>query len=152
LLQIEVRINRTSQKKFISTGIYLLKNQFSEKNGFTCLNHPNSQLITGKARHIFNQIEAFALSKNCPDLKAVLQWNVPKTASYLVVDFIQDELRRRNSSLNVVECHNSLITRLNEFSKIKTFSDFTYENIVDFKTCGKGNHFLQKYLPKKSIE
>jgi site-specific recombinase XerD len=31
-----------------------------------------------------------------------------------------------------MEYHNSLIRRLEEFGKIKCFSDFTYENIVDF--------------------
>ena len=54
LLQIEVRINKSSTKKFISTGIKLYKNQVSPKNGFTCINHPNAQIITGKARNIYN--------------------------------------------------------------------------------------------------
>jgi len=66
LLQIEVRLNKTVRKVLISTGIHLYKNQFSDKNGFTCKNHPNAIQITGKAKRIFNKIEAFCLSDDCP--------------------------------------------------------------------------------------
>ena len=134
LLQIEVRINKTSQKIFISTGIHLYKNQFSDKNGFTCRNHPNSQLITGKAKRIFNQIEAFCLSDECPNFESVKNWDKEPCKIYFVIDFIKSELKRNNPSYDVLEYHNSLIKRLEEFGKIKVFSDFTYENIIDFDT------------------
>ena len=42
LLQIEVCVINTSVKTYISTGIHIYKNQFSDKNGFTCRNHPNN--------------------------------------------------------------------------------------------------------------
>ena len=140
LLQIEVRINRTSQKKFISTGVKLYKNQFSERNGFTCINHPNSQIITGKARRVFNNVEAFVNSEQCKTFGDVLKWNTPVSKQHFVIDFIKEFLRIKNASLNVIEYHHSLITRLEEFGKIRMFSDFTYENIVEFDT------FLRKTI------
>ena len=145
LLQIEVRINRTSQKKFISTGIRLLKNQFSDRNGFCCVNHPNAQIITGKARRVFNTIEAFAISKECQTLADVLNWNLDNSKTHSVEEFIRDFLRKRNSSLSVIKSYNSLIKRLQEFYKIKTFSDFTYINIVDFDIL------LRKTIKSESI-
>ncbi|MDR0733238.1 MAG: hypothetical protein LBF08_04160 [Dysgonamonadaceae bacterium] len=65
LLQIEVRRSGTNVKKLISTGVHLYKNQFSDKNGFTCKNHDNAPAITGKVVRMFRQIEAFALSDKC---------------------------------------------------------------------------------------
>jgi len=132
LLQIEVRVNKTSQKKFISTGIKLYKNQFSDKNGFTCIAHPNSQIITGKARRIFNKIEAFVNSDECISLQSVKDWDKDSAKTHLVTDFIRAELRRRDVSMNVLELHHTLIRRLEEFDKIKTFADLTYANIADF--------------------
>jgi len=85
LLQIEVRVSRTSQKKFISTGIKLYKNQFSAKNGFTCINHPNAQIITGKAKRILNKIEAFVFSADCKNLHDVSNWNNEGASLHLVV-------------------------------------------------------------------
>jgi len=81
LLQIEVRITKTSIKTLISTGIHLYKNQFSDKNGFICRNHPNAQIITGKAKRIFNKIEAFVNSKDCASFEDVNNWDktLPKS-------------------------------------------------------------------------
>ena len=140
LLQIEVRVNKTSQKKFISTGIKLYKNQFSEKNGFTCIAHPNSQIITGKARRIFNKIEAFVNSDDCISLQSVKDWDKDSATLHLVVDFIRADLRRRDVSLHVIELHHTLIKRLEEFEKIKVFADLTYSNLADF------DYFLRRTI------
>jgi site-specific recombinase XerD len=132
LLQIEVRIMNTSVKTYISTGIRLYKNQFSNKSGFTCRNHPNANLINGKLKRIFNQVEAFVFSEKCPTIDYVKNWDKENCETYSVIDFIENELKRENPSFAVIEYHRSLIARLKEFGKIKVFSDFTYENIVDF--------------------
>lgn len=71
LLQIEVRLKGTNKRKTISTGGSLYKNQFSDKNGFTCKNHPNAALVTGKVTKMFRQIEAFVLSEKCTCLDDV---------------------------------------------------------------------------------
>ena len=128
LLQIEVRLSGTFKKTYISTGIRLYKNQFSNKNGFTCVNHPNSQIITGKAKKIFNKIEAFVNSKECTSLKYVHEWDKDLSKIHLVVEFIEKEITKHN----LPKEHKSLLSRLKEFEEIKTFSDLTYENIVDF--------------------
>ncbi len=132
LLLIEVRVEKTSIIRYISTGIRLYKNQFSDKNGFTCRNHPNANLINGKAKRIFNQVEAFVFSEKCSTIDSVKNWDKENCETYSVIDFIESELKRENPSFSVIEYHRSLIARLKEFGKIKVFSDFTYENIVDF--------------------
>ncbi|MDO4729306.1 MAG: hypothetical protein Q4B43_09950 [Bacteroidota bacterium] len=63
----------------------LFRGQFSERNGFTCINHPNSQLITGNLRAIFNKIEAFVLSDDCKNFEMVGDWNKSPSEIYLVV-------------------------------------------------------------------
>jgi len=132
LLTVEVRITGTNKRKTISTGIKLYKNQFSDKNGFTCRNHSNAPAITGKATRIFRQIEAFILSDECKNLDDVKNWNKEHAQTHSVSEFIRDYLRKSNPSLNVVEYHNSFLRRLDDFGKIKVFADCTYQNIEDF--------------------
>jgi len=132
LLQIEVRLNKTSRKTFISTGIHLYSNQFSDKNGFTCKNHPNAVVLTGKARKIFNKIEAFCLSDDCPDFFSVKNWDKEPGETHSVVEFMKSTLQKKYPSKATLEHHNILIRKLEEFGKIKTFSNITYANITDF--------------------
>lgn len=132
LLQIEVRVNGTSKKKFISTGVKLFRGQFSERNGFTCINHPNAQLITGKARAVFNKVEAFILSEHCHTFEQIGDWNRSPSETCIIEEFIYEELRRQNASYSTTAHYNSLITRLRGFGKIVTFSDLTYTNLADF--------------------
>ena len=115
LLQIEVRVEKTSQKTFISTGIKLYKSQFSDKNGFTCKNHPNALLIINKARKIFNEVEAFCLSDKCKELADVKNWNKKDTPPPLSVkSFINAELTRTDPSYDVIEYHRSLFCYLSK--------------------------------------
>jgi hypothetical protein len=130
LLQIEVRIMNTSVKTYISTGIRLYKNQFSDKNGFTCRNHPNAQLITGKAKRIFNKIEAFVNSLDCPSFEYVNNWDKDVSKIYSVVEFFESEIKRNKYTKE----HYSQLARLKEFGKIKTFRDFTYDKILPLIT------------------
>jgi hypothetical protein len=134
LLQIEVRLTGTNICKLISTDIHLYKNQFSGKNGFTCKNHDNAPAITGKAARQFRRIEAFVLSEKCKTLDNVQYWDRDDGITTSVIEFMRSELRRNDPSFAVMEYHNSLIRRLEEFGKIRTFGDITYENIVDFDT------------------
>jgi site-specific recombinase XerD len=140
ILQIEVRLTGTNIRKLISTGIHLYKNQFSDKNGFTCKNHDNAPAITGKAARQFREIEAFVLSDKCKTLDDVKYWNREDGITTSVIEFMYSELRRNDPSADVLRYHNSLIKRLNEFGKIQTFGDITYENIVDFDA------YLRKHI------
>ncbi|MDR1645989.1 MAG: site-specific integrase [Tannerellaceae bacterium] len=133
LLQIEVRLLGTNKCAYISTGIHLYKNQFSDANGFSCRSHPNAVLITRKARGIFNEIEAYVLSDKCASLADVHNWDKQdKAGTQSFISFMRKTLARNNPSMATLEHHNGLIRRLEEFGIIKTFSDLTYENICLF--------------------
>jgi hypothetical protein len=119
LLQIEVRLNKSVRKVLISTGIHLYKNQFSDKNGFTCKNHPNAAQITGKAKRIFNRIEAFCLSNDCPTFEHIKNWDKEPGQLHSVSEFIREYIKKTDPSLNVI----SFLRRLEEFGKIKVFAD-----------------------------
>lgn len=64
LLQIEVRLIGTSKKVYISTGIKLLKKQFTSKESFTCKDHPNENIITKQGRDIYYKIQKYAFGKS----------------------------------------------------------------------------------------
>jgi site-specific recombinase XerD len=133
LLQIEVREKGTNRCVYISTGIRLYKNQFSDTNGFSCRNHSNAAVINRKAKAIFNEVEAFALSDDCKTLSDVKNWDKKDdTRTHSFVEFMKKTLSRNDPSMATLEHHRGLIKRLEEFSTIKTFGDLTYENICLF--------------------
>lgn len=132
LLQIEVRIKGTDERIFISTGIKLYKNQFSDSLGFTCKNHDLADAITNKGRKIFSKIESFTLSDKCRSLTDVKNWNKTGYELHSVIDFIEKEMRLRNMKYNTLKAHITLKNKLNNFGKIKIFDDITHTNIVAF--------------------
>jgi site-specific recombinase XerD len=134
LLQIEVRITGTNRRKLISTGIRLHRNQFSNKNGFTCRNHANAALITGNAARMFREVEAFVFSDKCTSLDDVKHWNRDETAIHSVVSFMEESLSKKNPSRATLAYHRIFINKIKSFGKFRTFADITYENISDFDT------------------
>jgi site-specific recombinase XerD len=140
LLQIEVRLFNSSKRVLISTGIRLYRNQFSDKNGFTCKNHDSSMLINGKARQIFRQIEAFTLSDKCRVIEDVKNWDKDESEMYSVVEFMKAQLKNSNPSHATFEHHSALIGQIERFGKIRTFADITYSNIIDFDFFLKRNN------------
>jgi hypothetical protein len=141
LLQIEVRQKGTNRCVYISTGIHLYKNQFSDTNGFSCRNHSNAAAITRKAKGMFNEIEAYALSDSCVKLEDVRNWDKKDQATtHSFVEFMKKTLSRNDPSMASLEHHRGLIKRLEEFGVIKTFGDLTYENICLFDS------FLKKSI------
>jgi len=138
LLQIEVRLIGSNKRRLISTGIHLTKNQFSDRNGFSCKNHPNALAITGKAMSIFRKIEEFVLSDNCKNLNDVKNWN-SENDCHSVIAFMKDHLSKLNPTRATYEHHSALIRQLEKFGRIKFFSDVTYNNIVNFDSWLKLN-------------
>jgi len=139
LLQIEVRMTGTYIKKMISTGIHLTKNQFSNKNGFTCKNHSNAIAITGQATSLFRKIEAFVLSPNCKTIEDVKNWNKSEEETQSVIEFMKIQLAKSNPTRATHEHHSALIRQIERFGRIKYFSDINYGNIVDFDRYLKSN-------------
>lgn len=140
LLQIEVRLVGSSKRVFISTGIKLYKKQFSQKDGFTCKDHPNENLITKTGRDIFYKIQSYALSDRCKHLEDVKNWNKEELVIESFLDFIEREARSENLGTSNLSNFNSMLSRLKAFGKIKIFSDLTYINIYDFDL------HLRKYI------
>lgn len=130
LLQIEVKKDGTDKRVYISTNIRIRPDQFDDKMGFTCKNHTNAKGITGKARDRLAEVELFVSSDRCPDLSHVKYWDKADYTTLSVVEFIKSELKRRDPSYAVVEYNNSFIKRLEEYGKIKSFEDLTYEHII----------------------
>lgn len=131
LLQIEVRELGTNKCVLLSTGIKLYRNQFSEKMGFTCKNHDIADSITESANSMFNEIHEFALSDKCKTLKDVKKWKERESRD-LIKPFIEEEMAKRNMQYNTLKAHLTLVNKLDSFPKLKTFSDLTYNNIVEF--------------------
>lgn len=133
LLQIEVRKDGTSKRAYVTTGIKVSPDQVSLDNGtLKVKNHDNARSLTAKAKDRFYNVDAFVSSDKCPDISHVKYWNKEDGYSTSVKEFIKKELSLKDPSYSVVEYHNSFLKRLEEFGKIKTFSDLTYSNITEF--------------------
>lgn len=132
LLQIVVRMNKTSRRKHISTGIRLYKNQFSDKKGFTCINHDNGKDITSGAWEIYNKIEKYCLSDKCLKWEDIDNWSKGQGELDSVVKFIESEMQQRNMKYNTLKAHITLVNKLNDFKNINSFTDLTYSNLVAF--------------------
>jgi site-specific recombinase XerD len=81
---------------------------------------------------MFNEIEAFILSIKCSQLSDVKDWDKDEALLSSFIEFTRKNLALRNPSDATFEHHSGLIRRIEEFGKIKTFADLTYENIVLF--------------------
>ena len=144
LIQIKVYDPVTRKRKYISTGEYILKSQFSDvgSGGLSIIKHPNAAAIKSRIDAQFSKIQAYVYSDRCEAWEDVDKWDKEDDLSTTnVIDFIKADLKRRDVSYSVMEYNKSFITRLEEFGKIKTFADLTYSNIEDFGSIPKPGCF-----------
>ncbi|NDW19288.1 hypothetical protein D0T53_10225 [Dysgonomonas sp. 216] len=133
LVQVEVFDKVSRKKVYISTGVKIIREQYSSDSGFSVKKHPNAAVVKSKAHNIYNKVEAFIYSDECQSIDDVKNWDkTEENMTTNVVDFIRADLKRRDVSYTTLEYNNSFIKRLNEFGKIKTFRDLTFANIEDF--------------------
>ncbi len=132
LLQIEVRDKKINKCVYISTGVHLYKGQFSDKNGFTCVKHPNAIHINKQARSIYNKVEAFMYSDKCKCLDDVKKWDaIPENRKSFVI-FMRELLLQKNVEWLTQTTNRSFIKKVEDSGFLDTFDDVTYENIVKF--------------------
>lgn len=75
---------------------------------------------------MFRKIEAFVFSDRCNSLNDVKNWNEEEAQLYSFIEFMREQLRRRDPSMATIEHHSVLIRKLEDFGKIKTFADVNY--------------------------
>lgn len=134
VIELYIYDSISRKKIYISTGIEVTAKQFKQDKGERgyIVQHPNKIAKNGQLDKIFRDIEAFAISDKCKTLDDVKNWNVKTEDTMSVISFMEAELKRKNPAYQTMVQHNTLIKRLKQFGKIKTFKDFTYENIVAF--------------------
>jgi site-specific recombinase XerD len=134
LVQICVTLNR--RKKWISTKIYLEKNQWNAAKGLV-QNHPNQIALNANIRDKLAEMQDYELGV----LKSKKAFTLEKLSSYLSGDkteitftgFMKHEIDTRTDIRpSTRKHHESIQKRIEGFKKIKYFSDLTYQNIEDF--------------------
>jgi hypothetical protein len=108
LLQIEIRARKSNKCAYVSTGIHLYKNQFSTKNGFTCVKHNNAAAITSKGRRIFTEVELFVLSDRCKTIQEAKYYDGKESNTNELIPFILKELSRKNIAPGTLKYHNTI--------------------------------------------
>lgn len=148
VIEVYIYDANTKKKVYLSTGIEVLSTQFAQSKGERgrIVKHPNQLSINGELERFYREIEAFVYSDKCNSVEDIKTRDNTPENSQSVLTFIEQELKRRNPSYQTLVQHQTLIKRLIQFGKIKTFNDLTYENIVAFddflKTEGEGREAL----------
>lgn len=148
VLEIYAYDTATKNKTYLSTSIELYKNEYSVK-GNKIIKHPNAISLNGRANRMFRDVEAFALSSKCKSIKDLKFWDTKEERTMSVLSFIESELKRRNPSMSVLSQNKALMNMIEGFGKIKTFSDFTYENVLEFDDHLKENGLAQPTAYKR---
>jgi integrase len=130
LIQLEVSFEQ--KKKYISTGIKIYSDQWSDRNYVIrsqFVTEYNDKLITmiSEIRHWVNDLysrgDVFTFEKLEKYLSA------PKTSDSFI-DFIRERIKNDNSIADGTKRnHKSLIESLEKFGKIVTFADLTKTNV-----------------------
>lgn len=135
LIEVYVYDAVSRKKTYVSTGVEVTPSQFSAPKGEVAqiVKHPNKVALNKHIEKIRSEIEAFAVSSSCQSIEDVKNWNAkPEGNGNTFIDFVETELERRNPPYQSLVQHRTLIKRLNQFGRIKTFEDLTYANVVDF--------------------
>lgn len=142
LLQLEIRVERTSKRVFISTGVKLRPDQIQFKDARVIVkNHDLAKGLSVKIKKIYDSVYSFVESDKCITIADVKNWNkADDQVSTNIVNFIRADLARRDATFAVIEYNNSFIKRLEEYGKMVTFKDVTYNHLEEFDTL------LRKYI------
>lgn len=147
-IEIYVYDSVCRKTRYINTGISVSKNQLEKplNQEVRIVKHPNANVLNGLLSRIYREVEAYGISDQCKKIEDIINWNIKPENTVSVVSFMKAELIRKNLSIRVAAHHQTLIKRIEQFNKIKVFSDFTYDNIVDFdsflKTTGSDRESL----------
>lgn len=150
LLQVEIRLIGGSRRIFITTSKYVTKNQYTYKNGnFVCKGHPDEDVITTHVRTMLRKITAFISSDKCKKLDDVKNYDSPDICTDEVVPFIKKEMQARGLRIGTIKQHLSLVNKIEEYGKIVTFEDLTYNNIDAFDKHMRQNTIEDVTLHKR---
>lgn len=150
LLQIEIRLIGGSRRVFITTNKYVTRNQFTYSNGnFTCKGHPDEDVITSHVRSMLRKITAFISSDKCKSLDDVKNYDSPDVCTDEVIPFIKKEMQTRGLRIGTIKQHLSLVNKIEEYGKIVTFDDLTYNNIDAFDKHMRQNTIEDVTLHKR---
>lgn len=148
LIHIEVTDKDTRRKRYISTGVKILANQYSTSGGFSIKNHPNAIILKARVNSIYDEVEAFIYSDKCKGFDDIYNWNKEEQSSMTFLEFFEQEMGRRSQSGISDDSwrnHRTLFSALNRFGKIVLFKDLTYTNLVGFDV------FLKKTINSQPV-
>lgn len=140
-VHIEIYDSKTRKKAYVSTGVKILREQYSPNGGFSVIKHPNAPILKTKVHNIYNAVEKFINSDKCNSIKDVQYWDQEdKQSNQSLIDFMKEENSKENLKTSSQSNFNSFMTRLEGFGKITNFKDLAYANISDFDA------YLKKYI------
>jgi len=136
LVQVELYLNLpgvTTQRKYITTNIRLRRDQWKNNK---VVKHPNQVRLNVMLRDQLKELEDYEMDFysqekqiTLKDFDNLLKGEAPKD----FIEFIRAELLldTKLKPLTVAN-HLSLVEKLKNFKKIKTFADLTYDKIQEF--------------------
>lgn len=149
LIQIEVR--HEGKRKFISTGIKVLKNQFKSGRVVNC---EDADIFNEKIDQLFRHVNKIVLEANEQDLLFDFDMLESHTnydgASVTFIEFFERRLAERANQASTKRQHRKVLKFLKtEYTKIIRFSDLTKNKIIELdeylhnRILPNGEHMCQ---------
>lgn len=134
---VELRITQDRKIMHISTGIRLLK---SEWTGNTVQNRPDAAELNDRLRVIIKLVQAFitdSMNNGTPIEKNALKskiWPVisNENTNTAMLEWLRNETDRLNIKEGTMKHYRTLITRIEEYGRLSSWNDLSVERIYDF--------------------
>lgn len=129
---IEVRILLKGKRKYVSTGVKVLPNEWNKKD--TIINNIDSHSLNLRIESVKKHIDKFINGLIVEDKEFVwddleVYLNL-KDSSGNFIDYVDNNIdTKTNLGKRTRDNHRKLVTSLKSFGKIKTFKDLTPSNI-----------------------
>lgn len=150
LVQLVVYIRK---RKYITTGVMLKPEEWNASAEEVTTEHPNYRQLRSRLRKLMNDITDYEFDLNRSGREMTItdieNW-MERSNSSDFIEFARKELeenrQRKSSTYRAIK---SKLKIIEEFGKLKTFSDITYSNIVNLdnwlRRKGKANATVFKY-------
>jgi len=138
---IHIRVIVDRKTYYINTGILILPDQWSDKNGGTIINHRKAAKLNKKLSEVYNALTDYEIECDEKDRpfypqQAITEGNKDDFVAWMKKEVAND----RTLSFGTYKNHMATINHCEQFGLFKTFADVHYNNVVKFDQYLRGEN------------
>ena len=133
---IDMRITYNRKKKFIATGVRCYPGHWSDKDESLikgkAMDADEANAILIKLRKRILSIIGSMIDRDSIDINAIPMLIRQDSVDISFIDYIYKRIKAKKVTDHTVKSYNTMLNKLEEYGKIRFFSDITQKNIRDF--------------------